>query len=224
MHLYLNHLGLMTYYGDNLLTTIAEQNGWHFYSKATFVKAFFDDSVIGKILPSDEVSYSRNHHTNPAYMKEYEKHTGYQVIQGTGTVCGKLFGGHGGLVEYSDDSMVKLTDADFRNKLLFFEDIEQVCDYDYLTGFFQQLGQKGWLPLLNGILIGQMRIGEDFEKLTDSITSVITGEYGLSRMPVVYGLNIGHISPITILPYGAEAKISIVNHTVSFEITENIVC
>ena len=224
LHLFLNHLGLMTYYGDNLLTTIAEQNGWHSYSKAAFAKAFFDDSVIGKILPSDEVSYSGNHHTNPAYRKEYVKRTGYQVIQGAGTACGRLFGGHGGLVEYGEASIIQLTDADFRNKLLFFEDIEPICDYDYLTRFFQQLGQKGWLPLLNGILIGQMRIGEDFQKLSDSVTSVIAGEYGLSRMPVVYGLNVGHISPITILPYGAEAKISIVNHTVSFEITENIVC
>ena len=224
LHLFLNHLGLMTYYGDNLLTTIAEQNGWHPYSKAAFLKAFFDDSVIGTILPSDDVSYSKNNHTNRAYVKEYVRHMGYQVVQGTGTACGKLIGGHGGLVEYRDDSMIKLTDADFRNKLLFFEDIEQVCDYDYLQWFFRQLGQKGWLPLLSGVIIGQMRIGENFSELSDAIKRVVSDEYGLFHMPVIYGLNIGHISPITILPYGAEARIRIVKGTADFAITETIVC
>ena len=224
LHLYLNRLGLMTYYGDNLLTTIAEQNGWHPYSKAAFVRAFFDTSAVGTILPSDEVSYSGNHHTNRNYKKEYVRHAGYQVIQGAGTARGKLFGGHGGIVEYRDDSVIKLTDADFENKLLFFEDIEQVCDYEYLQQFFRLLGQKDWLPLLNGILIGQMRIGENFQQLSDCVKRVVSDEYGLTHMPVICGLNIGHISPITILPYGAEAQISIVDHTVRFEITESMVC
>jgi len=224
LHLYLNRLGLMTYYGDNLLTTIAEQSGWHPYSKAAFLKAFFDDSVIGKILPSEDVSYSKNNHTNRAYTKQYEGRRGYRVVQGTGTACGKLIGGHGGLVEYRDDSMIKLSNSDFQHKLLFFEDIEQVCDYVYLQQFFRRLGQNGWLSRLNGVIIGQMRIGEDFQRLSDSVRKVIAGEYGLNQMPVVYGLNVGHISPITILPYGAEARISIKDGTASFEITENIVC
>ncbi len=224
LHLYFNQLGLMTYYGDNLLTAIAEQSGWHSYSKAAFLKAFFDDSVIGKILPSDEVSYSENNHTDRTYEKKYIKHPGYKVIQGTGTVCGKLIGGHGGIVEYGKDSLIKLTADDFKNRILFFEDIEKVCDYEYLHRFFRQLGQKGWLQLLNGIIIGQIKIGENFKQLSESVKNVISGEYNLTDMPVIYGLNIGHISPITIIPYGAEARISIDDDYIRFEITESIVC
>ena len=93
-----------------------------------------------------------------------------------------------------------------------------------LHQIFRQLGQKGWLQLLNGIIIGQIKIGEIFKKLSVSVKNVISGEYNLTDMPVIYGLNIGHISPITIIPYGAEARISIDDDYIRFEITESIVC
>lgn len=224
IHIYLNHLGIMSYYGDNLLTTIAEQNGWHPYSKNAFVNAFFDDSIIGNIYPSTEVSYSPNNHINPNYEKKYEERCGYRVIQGRGTVSGKLFGGHGGMIEYNDNSLAKLTNIDFEKAILFFEDIEEICDYNYISCFFDQLGKNGWLQQLNGIVIGQMKIGEHFERFSESIMSIISKKYGLYDLPVIYGLNIGHISPISIMPYGAKARISVTENDISFEIVESIVC
>jgi len=223
LHLYINHLGIMTYYGDNLLTTIAEQNGWHPYSKAAFEKAFFDNSVIGQIYPSDEISYSNNNHICRTQEKIYQKADGYKVIQGTGSVTGKLFGGHGGIVEYTEQSVIKLTKEDFAKKILFFEDIEAICDYEYLKWFFEQLGNRGWLQILNGVIIGRLKIGEKFNLLSESVKSVVSGRYGLYSLPIIYGVNFGHISPITIMPYGANARIIISGDTATFEITANIV-
>lgn len=223
LHLYINRLGIMTYYGDNLLTTIAEQNGWHPYSRDAFVKAFFDNSVFGNIESSYEVSYSDNNHTSKTYEKVYEKSTGYRVIQGCGSVTGRLFGGHGGIVEYADDSIIKLTKEDFADKILFFEDIDSICDYDYIKWFFDQLGNKGWLQVLNGILIGKLKIGKNFDLFSDSVKGVVSGKYGLESLPIIYGANVGHISPINIMPYGAEAKLCIYDNTAMVEITENIV-
>lgn len=45
LYLYCNQLGLTTFYGDNLLTAIAEAERWHPYSKYWFRKAFFDNTV-----------------------------------------------------------------------------------------------------------------------------------------------------------------------------------
>ena len=67
-----------------------------------------------------------------------------------------------------------------------------------------------------------MKIGENFDRLSETVKNVISGEYNLTDLPVVYGLNIGHISPITIIPYGGEAKISIDNN-IRFVITESLV-
>ena len=38
LHLLCYHSGLSSFYGDNLLTTIADQAGWHEYGKKWFVK------------------------------------------------------------------------------------------------------------------------------------------------------------------------------------------
>ncbi len=223
LHLYLNQLGLMTYYGDNVLTTIAEQKGWHPYSKEAFIRAFFCNEIIGNVLPSKDISYSKNNHTDPNYNKKYISQDDYKVVQGNGVVRGKLIGGHGGIVEYSNDSLINLTNDNFKNAILFFEDIEEICDYNYLQNVFDELGKRGWLQLLNGIVIGAMKIGKDFERFSTTITSIISEKYGLNDLSVIYGLNIGHISPIFIMPYGAEARISINDGKCCFEILEKIV-
>ena len=89
----------MTYYGDNLLTTVAEAGGWHPYS------CYWFDLLTLK-MPDG----------NPAVRKE-----------------------------------------DFENSILFFEDIPEFCDEDYLADFFDLLGKKGYLQILNGVIIGKMK-------------------------------------------------------------------
>ena len=136
LHLYCNQLGLTTFYGDNLLTTIAEVQHWHPYSMYWFQKVFFDNAVIGEITPSPDWSPDENNHTDMAYIKRYIKNSGYQKIQGNGIVRGELFGGHGGMMDYEADSLISLQKQNFENKILFFEDIPEVCDIKYIGDFF----------------------------------------------------------------------------------------
>ncbi len=113
LHLFFYRLGPVTFYGDNLLTTIAEAERRHPYSLHWFEKCFFDTSVIGEIKPSDDWSPDANAHTNREYVKKYIKNTGYQKIQGRGVVRDKLFCGHGGMTEYPNGSPIKPTVNDF---------------------------------------------------------------------------------------------------------------
>ena len=69
LHLYCHQLGLSTFYGDNLLTTIAEAECWHPYSKYWFEKVLFDNSPIGEISPSSDWTFEPNNHTNPKYIR-----------------------------------------------------------------------------------------------------------------------------------------------------------
>jgi len=211
LHLYCYQMGLSTFYGDNLLTTVAEAKMWHPYSKYWFQKVLFDNSVIGNILPSEDWSFDHNNHTNSDYVKKYVKNEGYSRIQGKGVVRGRLFGGHGGLAEYDENSGISLKKTDFENRVLFFEDIPEVCNVEYMGKFFDWLGNKGYLQVLNGVIIGKMRSGNSFEPFAESIRRVVSEKYGLSDLPIMYGLNFGHTSPICILPYNAEAELDIDN-------------
>ncbi|MBR4083631.1 MAG: LD-carboxypeptidase [Lachnospiraceae bacterium] len=211
LHLYCYQLGLSTFYGPNLLTTVAEAGDWHTYSKEWFQKVFFQEEVIGEIPPSADWSYDVHDYTNPQHMRQYRINEGYERIQGKGVVRGRLFGGHGGLMEYDSESSIVLSKADFTNTILFFEDIPEFCDVEYMGNFFDWLGENNYLQVLKGVIIGKMCTEASFTPYAEVIRRVVSGKYGLQDMPIMYGMNFGHASPICILPYGAEAELDIEN-------------
>ncbi len=211
LHLYCHQLGLSTFYGDNLLTTVAEAKEWHPYSKYWFRKVLFDETPIGPILPSEEWSFDSNHHTAPGYCKTYVKNEGYVRVQGKGIVQGRLFGGHGGLMEYEKGSGIMLKKSDFEGKLLFFEDIPEVCSVAYMRSFFEWLGTNGYLQVLNGVIIGKLQTKHGFEPYAEAIREIVTGKYERPDLPILYGVNFGHTSPICVLPYDAEAELDVEN-------------
>lgn len=207
LHLFCRRAGLSTFYGDNLLTTVAEAQGWHEYSRNSFERTFFSDKPIGEILPSEDWSCEPNNHTNPDYVRCYIPNDGYMLVQGKGTVRGRLFGGHGGLCEYDEGLEIFPRSEDFTDSIFFFEDIPEVMSPDYIADFFDWLGERGFLPRINGVVIGKMRSAENFEPYAERLREVVSGKYGLHNLPIMYGLNFGHASPICVLPYGALAEL-----------------
>ena len=220
LHLYCMRLGLVTFYGDNLLTDIAENPAWHPYSRESFEKTFFDPAPVGKIEPSEDWSYGADRHTDKNYKKEYVPNPGYITVQGKGSVEGKLFGGHSDLLKIKDkDGKSLVRKDDFEGSIFFFEDIPECMDPDGMAAFFDILGQKGYLEKIKGIIIGKMRMPSSFDPYASKIREVITGKYKLSDLPVMAGLNFGHTSPVFILPYGAQAKLDM--DDMSFSISES---
>ena len=210
LHLFCYRAGLMTFYGDNLLTTVAETGAWHPYSRHWFEKAFFDGSAIGEIKASDDWSFDGDNLTDKSYKKTYVSNTGYYYVQGKGSVKGKLFGGHGDLMTLrlpDGEEIVRKEDMD--GSILFFEDIPEFCDEEYMAGFFDWLGKKGYLQVLKGVIIGKMRMQKDFGTYAERIRSIVTGKYHRPDLPIMADLNFGHSSPVFILPYGAKAELDI---------------
>ena len=65
---------------------------------------------------------------------------------------------------------------------------------------------------------------EQLSELNDITYKAIQGTESVTgKLFGGHGVNVGHISPITIMPYGANARIIISEDTATFEITENIV-
>ena len=214
LHIFCYRQGLMTFYGDNLLTNIAENPQWHPYSRYWFEKVFFDPSETGKIDPSEDWSYDRSKHTDKTYKKTYIPNRGYYPVQGKGIVTGRLFGGHSDLLDLKDKSgRPYVTSEDFEGSILFFEDIPECCDPCGMASFFDRLGREGFLKLIRGIIIGKMRTSDPFDIYAEKIREVITGKYGLSDLPVMADMNFGHTSPVFVIPYGAEARLDQDNKT-----------
>ena len=122
-------------------------------------------------------------------------------------------------MEHEENSPIVLTSEDFTNTILFFEDIPEFCDVEYIGKFFDLLGRNGYLQVLKGVIIGKMCTADSFESYAEEIRRVVSGKYGLEDLPILYGVNFGHASPICILPYGAEAELDM--EKLRFTITES---
>lgn len=214
LHILCYKCGLSTFYGDNLLYPIAEAQGWHEYSKKWFTKVLFETDIIGQITPSKEWSFEGTEYTNPNYVRNYYANSAYELIQGKGTAQGTLFGGHTGLMELNNTKL-ELSDRDFENRILFLEDIPDFYTPKNLTFFLNWLGQINALQKLNGIILGKANKNESFEEQKKSIVNVVNGKYGRDDLPILYGLNFGHSSPMCVLPYGAKAEIKCKDGTFS---------
>lgn len=206
LHILCYKCGLSSFYGDNLLEPIGDARGWHEYSRRWFEKALFDDSPLGLIEPSAEWAYGEVDYTDRAYARPYHAGGGYELLQGQGAVRGRLFGGHTGLMEL-DDTVLKLAEEDFRETILFLEDIPEFFTVQALRDFLNWLDRMGALRVLRGILIGRVNSGESFEEQKTMIKDFFA-ERGLSALPILYGANFGHSSPVCVLPYGAAAEIN----------------
>ncbi|MBQ6174021.1 MAG: LD-carboxypeptidase [Clostridia bacterium] len=213
LHLLCYRSGLSTFYGDNLLTTIADQAGWHEYSKRSFIKTLFDPSPIGVIKPSNEWTHEPSDHIDVSKKRHYYPNDGYTIIQGSGRASGSLIGGHTGIIEL-EGTAIELKAEDYDGAILFVEDIPEFFDEEGVRVFFEYLGQKGVLRRINGVIIGKTSEAKDFSRRAGIIRQIVSDKYSCA-IPVFYGLNFGHSSPTCILPYGALAELDCEKKTFS---------
>lgn len=213
LHLLCYRSGVSSFYGGNLLTTVADQAGWHEYSKKWFLKTLFDPSPVGRIEPSADWTFEDPDHYHPEKKRTYYPNGGYEIIQGGGRVTGRLLGGHTGMMEL-DGTPIELKAKDFEGAILFLEDIPEFFDEKTITVYFEYLAQKGILQAINGILIGKANERRSFSNRAQVIRKLVSERY-FCTVPIVYGLNFGHSSPTCILPYGALAELDCENNTVS---------
>ena len=212
-HLYCYKAGLSTFYGPNLLPTVAETPNFHPYSKKWFKNVLFNNSVIGEIEPSTTYSCDENNYIDKSYIKKYKPESGYLWLQGEGVVSGKLFGGHTGIRDYN------LSAEDFEDKILFIEDIPEFFNPKQLADFIDWLGCIGALKKIKGILIGKLCEDISFDNHKKALLEIINYKYGEKELPIIANMNFGHSSPMCILPYGAKAEIN--SDTKRFSILES---
>lgn len=213
IHLLCCKCGLSSFYGDNLLHPIADQAGWHDYSRRWFIKTLFDTSPVGRIDSSPDWTFEPSDYLNPENKRSYHPNTGYRLIQGEGVVQGRLIGGHTGIMEL-EGTEIALKPQDYDGGILFVEDIPEFFDEQAVRAFFDYLGEKNILQKLAGIIIGKVSEKEPFADRERVIHQIVSDKYSC-RIPILSGLNFGHSSPMFVLPYGALAEIDCENNAFS---------
>ncbi|QDP41076.1 S66 family peptidase [Radiobacillus deserti] len=215
-HLFCHKAGLSSFYGPAILTDFAENIEMDAYTRKWIEKTLFSDKVIGEVEPAAE--WTSEHllwvEENKHKRRIMNKNQGYELLQGSGKVQGRLMGGCIEVLEFAKSTILWPKPDDWKDSILFFETSEDHTQPDYIRYWLRNYAAQGILQAAKGIIFGKPKDEKYYEEYKEEITGVMV-EYGLTDTPILYNLNFGHTEPKCILPYGAMAEIDCASKTFS---------
>ncbi|MBR2677858.1 MAG: LD-carboxypeptidase [Bacilli bacterium] len=224
-HLMLNKLGLSTFYGPSFIVDLAElDNEMLPYSKKTFLR-YFDgepyEIVSSPVWYMERTDFSANAVGTPRIKKE-ESH-GFELLNGSGVVTGKLYGGcidslyddytserYGEENKVFEKYNLLPTLDEWKEKIFFFETSEAKMSPEKLETVLEFFKEKQILSTVKGIIIGK----PSDEEYYDEYKEVYKRIFADLDTPVLYNLNFGHAHPKCLIPYDAEVTVDYDNRRV----------
>jgi muramoyltetrapeptide carboxypeptidase len=193
--------GVVTFHGPVAISAYTD------YTQASFRKALFQGKPIGKL-------------TNPSEGNQLRPDHNLRTVKG-GKASGQLIGGNLSLIAATMGTEFEI---DTRGKIFFIEDVdEQPYSLDRML---TQLRLAGKLDSAAGIIFGECadcrpRDYKPSFASPYSLGEVVDNILGGLKIPVLYGLTIGHTEDQLTLPIGVKATLDTDNGYL--EITESAV-
>ena len=235
-HLMFQKLGLNTFYGPALLTDFAEFEDEMLPYTKNAVDYLFNPTDNYQIKSSD-VWYKDRTDFSPAAVgtnrEKLEETKGYEVLQGSGTVSGKLLGGCLDVMAHlvgifsdhpsttqeiiNEQNIINEkyptfpTVEEWTGKIMFFETSEEKMPPEHFEKIIKAFKAMGLFEAVAGLVVGKP-IDEVFYEEYKAILKAELKEYNL---PVLYNANFGHSYPRAIIPYGIEAVLDADNKTLT---------
>lgn len=218
-HFMMYKAGLVSYYGLSVMGSIAEYVSINEYTKELMEKTLFFPQETLEIECSDYCSYEKDtvwwkeENINVSIPRYPNK--GYEVLQGKGVVTGELLGGCIDVFPELLGTSLWPSVEEWKGKFLLLETSE--CDMPemVLSWFLRNLHAQGILHAINGIVVGKPAFEDKIERYKDVYRQVVAVEAGLSDLPIIYNVNVGHAYPIGVFPLGLKYAIDCENKTLT---------
>ena len=220
VHFLMSKAGVMSYYGLSVMNNIAEYIKINDYTLAAFKNELLNPVSHYEIKSSPICSYDKDkvwwkEENMNTPRKFYPDEKGYEVLQGTGKVTGRLFGG-------CVDVFVNLLGTPiwpklsfFKNKILFLETSEENMSPETLKSILRNLSTQGIFNQIKGILVGKPATEDYYKDYKQVYKQIVGEESNRPDLPIIYNVNIGHAEPITILPIGAKCELDLDNRKIT---------
>ena len=183
------------------------------YTKEAITKCLFSTEMIGDILACSEYTNIEWRNVGENEIK-WVSNTGYKLIQGSGVVQGRIFGGCAGPLR-------QIMGTEFFPSPDFFKDciimLETGSPYgSVLAGLHElrALDAAGMFKQAAGIVIGQLSEEEE-----NMLVKFLKYEARREDIPVLSNVDFVHRTPMTVVPMGAMAEIDC--SCVTFKIMES---
>ena len=198
MHLAINkHAKLVTFHGPITLSRFTD------YTQKYFRKALFETQPIGKI-------------TNPPESNEVRPSHTLRVIR-PGTATGRLIGGNLTLISTTLGTPYEI---ETRGKIVFLEDVDE--EPYSIDRMLTHLRLAGKFDGVAGVIFGECQDcrPKDYKPSTTipyGLGEVLDNILGDLKVPVLYGLTIGHTDDQLTLPLGVNATLDATNGTLEIK-------
>ncbi|MEN1969552.1 S66 peptidase family protein [Lentibacillus sp. N15] len=207
-HLFCLKAGISSFYGPAILTDFARNVKMDAYTVEMVQRALFSNEPIGKIQAPDKwasviLKWDEMHKKESQTMYP---NSGYEVLQGSSTVQGRLIGGCLEVLEMVKGTQLWPSDEYWDNAILFLEPADK-AEPDALKSWLRNYGAQGILQKANGLIFGKPNDEAYYNEYKEVIRQVLS-EYHAEDLPVLYNLNFSHTEPRFLLPYGALAEIN----------------
>ena len=174
-HFMLNKAGLVSFYGVSALCEFGENVKMFDYTKQAIQNILFSNAQNYEIKSSpvwskDDYGWEKSS-INTSKNLINEKH-GYEVLQGHGTVIGKIIGGCLETFPMFVGTEIWPSLNEWTDKILLVETSEDKPSPDLITYYLRNLGALGILKVLKGIIIGKPQAEQYYEEYKDVFLQV----------------------------------------------------
>lgn len=221
LHLLLNRLGVVSFYGGQLFPDLVADPEVHPYTRK-FVRNAQRKTPLGTVKPAGEWTdeYYDLETGNP---RQWFPADGWEWhVPDERVVQGSVVGGCFSMLESQTmlDAGVfpKLVDP---GDVLAVETSGEVPEHAEVERFLTVLGERGVLDDLGALLVGKpetpkrnLENRERYRAAQRETVQRVVEEY--NDVPVVFDLDFGHTAPVLPLPLGAPVEIDTANRTVCF--------
>ncbi|UEX89279.1 S66 peptidase family protein [Staphylococcus ratti] len=222
LHLYLNSLGLTTFYGPAVLTDFAENGGNDDYTMASLFNLIQNPTAFGEIKTAP---YMRKCGLRwDEHLRQFEReklaYDDFHLLNGKGEVSGPLLGG-------CFESLDKLRGTpyfpeidSFCDAILFIETSEVHIPAWSFEESLRAWGLMGIFERVRGIIVGRPQDGV-FKEDYDQALKKILEEFNYTDLIVMTNVCFGHNEPKATLPYGVQVTLQ--THPCQIHIDESAV-
>lgn len=217
---YLWNLGIVSFYGGQLMNQLATPGELPAYTKRYVERAFFEKTV-GRIEPADEWTDESIEWTNPEYETthpSFEPNDGWEWHRADEVVEGRVWGGCLEVLDWQLAAGQFLPDPEsLDGHVLAIETSEDVPDADEVRWMLMCMGERGLLERFDAVLVGRPKTQHRFEQPSDEERDryrrnqketilQLLGEYNPDAT-VVFDLDFGHTNPTVPIPIGGQVRI-----------------
>lgn len=200
-HKMFSKAGIVSFYGANILATIAEPCNLNSYTIKWIKKALFSNEPIGQLEPCEKWVNIDWQSTKEEELN-WTNSDGYKLHQGSGKVKGHIMTCCSGPLKVMLGTNLFPSPDLWKDSIIFIED--GAAYGNKLAGIhsMRTFAAAGIFKFAKALVLPIMS-KEDIE---DIILKVLHEE-GLTNLPVLSGFEFGHKNPMIVLPNGIEAEI-----------------